>query len=85
MREHSVNGDKPTTKDAALVLLTDNICSMCEYLKKNQGGRLLIDKVIDKALNLRLSKGDLNDSGLSVKEFSVIRNSMAELMKEDMF
>ncbi len=85
LREHSVNGDKPTTKEAALVLLTDNICSMCEYLKKNQSGRLLIDKVIDKALNLRLSKGDLNDSGLSVKEFSVIRNSMAELMKEDMF
>lgn len=85
LREHSVNGDKPTTKEAALVLLTDNICSMCEYLKKNQSGRLLIDKVIDKALNLRLSKGDLNDSGLTVKEFSVIRNSMAELMKEDMF
>ena len=54
-------------------------------IKKNQSGRLLIDKVIDKALNLRLSKGDLNESGLSVKEFSVIRNSMAELMKEDMF
>ena len=85
LREHSVSGDKPTTKEAALVLLTDNICSMCEYLKKNQSGRLLIEKVIDKAINLRLSKGDLNDSGLSVKEFSVIRNSMAELLKEDMF
>ncbi|MBQ9768265.1 MAG: HD domain-containing protein [Lachnospiraceae bacterium] len=85
LREHTVNGDKPTTKEAALVFLTDNICSMCEYLKKSQGGRVLIEKVIDKALNLRITKGDLNASGLSIKEFSVIRNTMAEIIKEDMF
>lgn len=85
LREHTVNGDKPTSKEAALVFLTDNICSMCEYLKKSQSGKLLIEKVIDKALNLRIAKGDLNTSGLSIKEFSVIRNAMVDIIKEDMF
>lgn len=85
LREHTVNGDKPTSREAALVFLTDNICGTCEYLKKAQGGRVLTEKVIDKALNLRMAKGDLNASGLSIKEFSVIRNAMTELIKEDMF
>lgn len=85
LKEHTVNGDKPTSKEAAIVLLADNICGMCEYLKKNQKGKILFDKVIDKALQLRLAKGDLNSSGLSVKDFSVIRNSMTEVIKEDLF
>lgn len=85
LKEHTVNGDKPTTKEAALLLLTDNICGMCEYLKKTQEGKILVVKVIDKALALRISKEDLSQSGLTVKEFSIIRNAMTELIKEDMF
>ena len=83
--EHTLNGDHPTSKEAAVLLLADNICGTCEYLKKTQKGRILIVKVIDKALSLRVAKGDLNRSGLTVKDFSVIRNTMAEIIKEDMF
>lgn len=85
LREHTVGGDKPTSKEAALVLLTDNICGMCEHLKKTQKGTILISKVIDRALNLRLAKGDLSQSGLSAKDLSVILNTMSEVIKEDMF
>ncbi len=85
LREHTLNGDKPTSREAALVFWTDNICSMCEYLKKSQGGKVLVEKVVDKALNLRIAKGDFNASGLSVKDFSVIRNAMVDIIKEDMF
>lgn len=85
LREHTVGGDKPTSKEAALVLLTDNICGMCEHLKKTQKGTILIGKVIDKALNLRLVKGDLSLSGLSASDLSVILNTMSEVIKEDMF
>lgn len=85
LREHTVDGDKPTSKEAALVLLTDNICGLCEHLKKTQKGRILIVKVIEKALNLRLTKGDLSQSGLTVGELSLIRNALADVIKEDMF
>lgn len=85
LKEHTVDGEKPTSKEAALVLLADNICGMCEHLKKTQKGRLLIVKVIDRALNLRLSKGDLSYSGLTAADLTVIRNTMAEVIKEDMF
>lgn len=85
LREHTVNGDKPTSKEAAVLLLTDNICSMCEYLRKTQKGKILVVKVIDKALNLRISKEDLSESGLTVKEFAIIRNTMTEIIKEEMF
>lgn len=85
LREHTIDGDKPTSKEAALLMLTDNICEMCEYLKKTQNGKILIAKVIDRALNLRLTKGDLNLSGLTVSEFAVIRNTLTEVIKEEMF
>lgn len=85
LREHTINGDKPTSKEAALVLLTDNICGMCEHLRKKQSGRILVAKVIDRAINLRVIKGDLNQSGLTVKDLSVMQNAMEEVIKEDMF
>ena len=44
-----------------------------------------IIKVIEKALNLRLTKGDLSYSGLTAGDLTVIRNTMAEVIKEDMF
>lgn len=82
---HTIKGERPDSKEAAVLLLTDSVCSMCEHLKKTQQGKLLVVKVIDKALGLRIAKEDLNESGLTVKDFSVIRNAMAELIKEDMF
>ncbi len=85
LREHTVDGDKPTSREAALLLLTDNVCGMCEHLKKTQKGKILVEKVIDSALKLRLKKGDLNLSGLTAGELSVIRNTMADVIKEDMF
>jgi len=85
LREHTVDGDKPTTKEAALLLLTDNVCGMCEHLKKTQKGKILIVKVIDRAINLRLTKGDFSSSGLSAGDLTNIRNAMAEVIKEDMF
>lgn len=85
LRGHTVDGDKPASKEAALLLLTDNICGMCEHLKKTQKGKIVIVKVIEKAINLRLTKGDLSYSGLTAGDLTVIRNTMAEIIKEDMF
>jgi len=85
LRGHTVDGDKPTSKEAALLLLTDNICGMCEHLKKTQKGKIVIVKVIEKAINLRLTKGDLSYSGLTAGDLTIIRNTMAEVIKEDMF
>jgi membrane-associated HD superfamily phosphohydrolase len=58
---------------------------MCEHLKKTQKGTLLIEKVIDSALKLRLKKGDLSLSGLTAGDLTVIRNTMVDVIKEDMF
>ena len=85
LRGHTVDGDKPTSKEAALLLLTDNICGMCEYLKQTQSGQIVVVRIIEKALNLRLTKGDLSYSGLTAGDLTVIRNTLEEIIKEDMF
>ena len=85
LRGHTVDGDKPRSKEAALLLLTDNICGMCEHLKKTQKGKIVIVRIIEKAMNLRLTKGDLSYSGLTAGDLTIIRNTMEEIIKEDMF
>ncbi len=85
LRGHTTDGEKPASKEAALLLLTDNICGMCEHLKKTQKGKIVIVKVIEKAINLRLTKGDLSYSGLTAGDLTIIRNTMEEVIKEDMF
>ena len=85
LRGHTVDGDKPTSKEAALLLLTDNICGMCEHLKQTQSGQIIVVRIIEKALNLRLTKGDLSYSGLTAGDLTIIRNTMEEIIKEDMF
>lgn len=76
---------QPNSPEAAVVLLTDNICSTIEYLKKNTDKGLLFERIVDKSLLLRMNKGDLNYCGLSVQDFSTIRNSLVRNLKEDLF
>lgn len=85
LREHTVEGEKPKSKEAALILLTDNVCGMCEHLRSTQKGTILVTKVIDRALSLRISKGDFSQSGLTAKDLFVIRNAMTDVIKGDMF
>lgn len=85
LSEHSYKEKLPTTKEAAVVMLVDNICETVEYLKRSSNAKVLISKVIDKAFTLRMNKGDLDGSGLSVKELSELRNILVETIKEDQF
>ena len=85
LRGHTINGDKPASKEAALLLLTDSICGMCEHLKKTQKGKIVVGRIIEKTITLRLNKGDLSYSGLTAGDLTVIFNTMEEIIKEDMF
>lgn len=75
----------PKSAEAGIVLLTDNICSTIEYLKKSTNQELLFERIVDKSLLLRMNKGDLNDCGFSVQDFSAIRNCLVRNLKEDLF
>lgn len=77
--------DKPYSKETAVMMLSDNICSMVEYLKKTQTGKVLFSRVIDKTITLRVNNGELNESGLTVADLSALRNIMADILKEEMF
>lgn len=78
-------GDKPSTKEAAILLLSDQICTMIEYLKKTKQGNVLISQIIDKTITLYVNRGILNECGLTSEDLSEIRTSFADTIKEDLF
>ncbi len=71
--EHNVKNRLPKSKEAAIVMLADTAVSAVEYLRSNKKD---VDesKAFENAINTRMKSGALNDSGITVGEFVVIKD-----------
>lgn len=62
----------PANRESAIVMLTDNIVSTLLYLKqKNE--KILTSKVVENIFKLRLIKGTLDQSQLSINDYSRLK------------
>lgn len=78
IRQHNVKYDKPKSPEAAIVMLAISIVATKEYLEKTnpneQSNKLITtEKIVDNVFQMRLSKGSLDESGLSLKQFNELR------------
>ncbi len=79
IKEHNVSVKLPTTKEAAVVMLADSVYTSYDYLaEKNPGKKIDMAQLINSVFNNRLDKGTLNDTGLSVEEFSRVKQSFID-------
>jgi len=69
IRQHNFKVELPKTKEAAIVMLSDNIFSTILYLKNSGETSITAEKVIENTFSIRLNKGTLDESGISIKEF----------------
>ena len=88
IRQHNMNYEKPQSPEAAIVMLTLSIMSMKEYIiqldnkafensateKSVQGEGISFDKIVNNVFQMRLTKGSLDQSGLSVKEYNILKD-----------
>ncbi|WP_313129025.1 HDIG domain-containing metalloprotein [Anaerocolumna sp.] len=83
IRQHNMNYEKPQSPEAAIVMLTISIMSMKEYIiqmnkkiaeQSQQGETISYGKIVNNVFQMRLAKGSLDQSGLSVKEYNVLKN-----------
>lgn len=73
IKQHNIKYEKPTSVEAAIVMLTDNIVSTIEYIEKTEDHKYTTNKIIDNIFQLRMDKGTFDDSGLTVKNFKLIK------------
>lgn len=82
IRQHNMNYEKPQSPEAAIIMLTISIMSMKEYIiqldkksieKSVPGEKISYERIVNNVFQMRLSKGSLDQSGLSVKEYNILK------------
>ena len=71
------NANKPTTKYSALVM----ICDMCEAIVRSKAS---LDEdglkaIVDNVINTKMKEGQFDDCTLTVKDFSIIKDTISEV------
>jgi membrane-associated HD superfamily phosphohydrolase len=83
INQHNLKYDKPKTPEAALVMLTISILTSRDILLKKQkvetaSGKeyvpISMEKIVEHVFLLRLTKGSLDESGLTVKQYNELKN-----------
>ncbi len=74
IRQHNIKQEKPTSVEAAIVMLTDTALTTIEYIRKTEDKKYTTDKIIDNMFQMRMDKGNFDESGLSVKDYKVLKD-----------
>lgn len=72
------SGPKPRTKEAAVVMLADTVEAATRTLRKPTRAKL--EKYIWELIIDRFQNGELNDSGLTLKELEIIKDNFVHVL-----
>jgi cyclic-di-AMP phosphodiesterase PgpH len=81
IRQHNIKYEKPKSPEAAIVMITISIMATREYLEKvekkpnenQQETSVPIEKIVDNVFQMRLTKGSLDESGLTLKQYNKLK------------
>ncbi len=73
IKQHNIKYDKPTFIEAAIVMISDNVATTIEYIDKTGDQKFTSDKIIDNIFRIRMDKGTFDKSGLSVRDFKLLK------------
>jgi uncharacterized domain HDIG len=80
IKQHNSKYEKPKSMEAAFVMLSDSVISTIDYVsnmpnKKNVTKEELIDNIFE----IRLKKGTLDESGITIQEFRTLKDYFKNL------
>lgn len=73
LQEHNIKYDKPSSVEAAIVMLSDNVVSTIEYIQKSEENKYTTNKIIENIFQMRLDKGTLDSAGISLKDYKILK------------
>jgi putative nucleotidyltransferase with HDIG domain len=73
LKEHNIKYDRPSSVEAAIVMLSDNVVSTIEYIQKTEEHKYTSNKIIENIFQMRLDKGTLDSAGISLKDYKILK------------
>ncbi len=73
LRQHNIKHEKPSSVEAAIVMLTDTVVSTLDYIRKTEDKKYTVEKIIDNIFQMRMDKGTFDESGLSLKDYKALK------------
>ncbi|MGF7143968.1 hypothetical protein HNQ56_002398 [Anaerotaenia torta] len=73
VKEHNIKYDRPGSVEAAIVMLTDSVVSTIEYISGSGEHKYAPEKIIDNIFQMRMEKGSLDQSGLSLRDYKLLK------------
>ena len=74
VKQHSLKFGNPRSKEAAIVMISDNIIASLDAMKNMKDSKPIpTNKLIDGIFTLRLSKSNLDESGLSITDLKYLK------------
>lgn len=82
VEHHNLKYGNPSSKEGAIVMLTDSIISSIDAMKSRKDAKPVpISKLIDGIFVLKLSKSNLDECGLSVTDLKVLKEFYQDAFK----
>lgn len=83
VNEHNIHRNKPTSKEAAIVMLTDSIATTIRYLQtKEPNFKITMEGLVKSIFNKRNEMGLFEQSGLSENEMELLTKYFIEAFQE---
>jgi putative nucleotidyltransferase with HDIG domain len=73
LREHNIKYDKPSSVEAAIVMLSDSVVSTIDYIEKTDERKHTTNKIIDNIFQMRMDKGTFDGVNLSLRDFKLLK------------
>lgn len=83
IKQHNSKFEKPKSKEAAIVMLTESVISTINYFENEKKKALKdgkpikeqdLNKIVENIFDIRLSKGTLDESGITILDFKKLKN-----------
>lgn len=76
--DFSYNGNPPTTRESAVVMLADTVEAACRTLENPSISRL--DKFIQGLINAKIEHGQLDNCSLTFRDVSKVKNAFVQIL-----
>lgn len=82
IHQHTFKEQLPQTREAVIVMLSDNIISTAQYVKNRMESQITPEKIIENTFAVRMNKGILNEVNMTIAEFTKLKEFYLSVVEE---
>ena len=73
LNEYDMKRNKPTSVEAAIVMLTKHLVTTLEYSEKSKNSKFPKEKLVNQLLEMSMNKGMFDQTGMTIKDYRLLK------------